>query len=315
MIARSSTAKAVSLMIATGLVAGVVQHALPAPAVEIEGGGPPVEARMGSRFEDMAVGTLRAVEPESALPAQEEFTSAEQVEAEALRPLATLQAITPQASASLAAQVGEPQAAYPVVPNGVLPAVPAPTETASPAPAPQVVAAQEPDSDAPTLSMRPVRKNPERAAEAAQELERVRTQRAEKQAAERAATRQAARGNAQRNNTRGAQSGTSITAKAQQSGVSKRVAPQAGNAAVSNYPGQVMRRISRLAKPRVRAKGTAVIAFSVSSGGGLAGVSVARSSGSAELDRAALSLIRRAAPFPRPPSGAQRQFSIEIKGR
>jgi protein TonB len=310
MIARSSTAKAVSLIIATGLVAGVVQHALPAADIEIEGGGPSVEARMGSRFEDMAAGTLSAVEPEGTIAAVQAVTSSEQLEAETLHSRAPS-----QIAALTAASVTAPQAAYPVTPNGVLPAVPASTETASSGPAPQVIAAQEPDSDAPTLSKRPVRKNPERAAEVAQELEHVRTQRAEKQAAERAATRQAARGNAKRNNTRGVQSGTSTTAKAQQSGARNAVAKQAGNAAVSNYPGQVMRRISRLAKPRVRAKGTAVIAFSVSSGGGLAGVSVARSSGSAELDRAAVSLIRRAAPFPRPPSGAQRQFSIQIKGR
>jgi protein TonB len=58
-----------------------------------------------------------------------------------------------------------------------------------------------------------------------------------------------------------------------------------------------------------------VVAFSVSASGGLAGVSIARSSGSAALDAAALRMVQRAAPFPPPPKGAQRSFSISIKGR
>ena len=47
----------------------------------------------------------------------------------------------------------------------------------------------------------------------------------------------------------------------------------------------------------------------------LAGLSVARSSGSAALDRAALRVVQRAAPFPAPPAGAQRSFSIKIEAR
>ena len=35
----------------------------------------------------------------------------------------------------------------------------------------------------------------------------------------------------------------------------------------------------------------------------------------AALDQAALGIIRKAAPFPRPPAGARRNFSIQIKGR
>jgi periplasmic protein TonB len=58
-----------------------------------------------------------------------------------------------------------------------------------------------------------------------------------------------------------------------------------------------------------------VIAFTISASGGLGGVSVARSSGSAALDQAALTLIRKAAPFPKPPAGARRQYTIKIKGR
>ena len=58
--------------------------------------------------------------------------------------------------------------------------------------------------------------------------------------------------------------------------------------------------------------GRPVVAFSVSPAGGLGGVSLARSSGHGELDSEALSMVRRAAPFPRPPAGAPRSFSIGV---
>ena len=76
-----------------------------------------------------------------------------------------------------------------------------------------------------------------------------------------------------------------------------------------------MRALSQVRRPRVAAAGTALVAFRVAPTGALAGVSLARSSGSARLDRAALTVVRRAAPFPAPPRGAQRRFSIEIAGR
>ncbi|MEL6647438.1 MAG: TonB family protein [Pseudomonadota bacterium] len=47
----------------------------------------------------------------------------------------------------------------------------------------------------------------------------------------------------------------------------------------------------------------------------MAGLSVSKSSGSARLDLAALSMVRRAAPFPAPPPGARRNFSINIQGQ
>lgn len=88
-----------------------------------------------------------------------------------------------------------------------------------------------------------------------------------------------------------------------------------GNADVSNYPGLVMREISRVRKPIVAARGTTLVRFSVNASGALSSVTVARSSGSTRLDRAALQVIRQAAPFPEPPPGAQRSFQIQIKGQ
>ncbi|MGP1356020.1 TonB family protein, partial [Roseicyclus sp.] len=92
--------------------------------------------------------------------------------------------------------------------------------------------------------------------------------------------------------------------------------PQAGNTAeAANYPGQVLRRIARQGRPRVRHDGAdAVVTFRIDAGGGLASLGLARSSGNPALDEAALSIVRSAAPFPRPPAGAQTAFSINFGG-
>jgi len=95
-------------------------------------------------------------------------------------------------------------------------------------------------------------------------------------------------------------------------------ARNAGNAAVTNYPGKVRAKVARAAGriPRsIRAGRDVVVSFTVTSSGGLGGVSVARSSGSPALDAAALSAVRRAAPFPAIPDGAGRsswQFTIPM---
>jgi TonB family protein len=90
---------------------------------------------------------------------------------------------------------------------------------------------------------------------------------------------------------------------------------ETGNAAASNYPGEVMRKLARVRRPSSSARGVAVVAFHVADNGALAGVTIARSSGSPQLDQAALAIVQGAAPFPPPPQGAQRSFSIDIVGR
>lgn len=123
------------------------------------------------------------------------------------------------------------------------------------------------------------------------------------------------RGTAAQNQVRGEVEGQKQATANQSSNRQAARAAAAGNAAVTNYPGQVMRRITRLRRPSTRSRGTATIAFTVSASGGLASARVARSSGAADLDNAALTLVRRAAPFPPPPPGARRSFQIGIKGR
>jgi TonB family protein len=71
------------------------------------------------------------------------------------------------------------------------------------------------------------------------------------------------------------------------------VATEAANAAASNYPGAVMRKINRTRKPNVGARGTAVLGFEIASNGALASNQVLRSSGSATIDAAAVDHLQR----------------------
>ncbi|WP_339759726.1 TonB family protein [uncultured Sulfitobacter sp.] len=296
MIFRSHLAKGVSLVLATGIVAGAAQLSVPKTQIEMEGGGPQVEARMGSTFEDMAVGTLTALTAETAVEPPVEPVAVEPVKAQPVQaePIATP---APTPMPELAPQVTP----TPTVMAALTPVPAAPTRPVTAlAPKPETIVAETPETQAPIESPRPKEKAPE-----------VVKKKPEKKPVKQAT----ARGNAKRNNTKGADTGTNKNAKATTTGNAQKAASQAGNAAVSNYPGQVMRRISRVGKPRVKSKGEAVIAFTIAANGGLGGVSIARSSGSSALDQAALTLIRKAAPFPKPPAGARRQYTIKIKGR
>ena len=99
-----------------------------------------------------------------------------------------------------------------------------------------------------------------------------------------------------------------------QTSTSNRRATQVGNATVSNYPGKVVRKIERARRPRVRGvRGVTYLAFSIAPNGALASLRVSRSSGNAQLDAAALQIIRAAAPFPKPPRGAKTAFGYQIE--
>jgi protein TonB len=96
----------------------------------------------------------------------------------------------------------------------------------------------------------------------------------------------------------------------------QRTAPSPGH--VRRYAGMVRARIARNRPSGRGRRGTAVVRFAVSRGGGLRYVRLIRSSGNGALDRAAVSSVRRAAPFPRPPRGmtaGQRTFSIPFRFR
>ncbi|KQZ98489.1 hypothetical protein ASD64_16100 [Mesorhizobium sp. Root157] len=95
------------------------------------------------------------------------------------------------------------------------------------------------------------------------------------------------------------------------SAAKKGASSSAGNAAVSNYPGKVAAKLRRAVRSisrsaRSKASRDVHVAFVVNAGGSVGGVSVVHSSGSPELDQAAIAMVRRAAPFPPIPPEAGR---------
>jgi TonB family protein len=61
------------------------------------------------------------------------------------------------------------------------------------------------------------------------------------------------------------------------------------------------------------AQGTATVYFEIDDNGGVKSVKLVQSSGDTELDVESLAVVERAAPFPKPPRGAQRAFAAEIE--
>ena len=116
----------------------------------------------------------------------------------------------------------------------------------------------------------------------------------------------------------GAESGRRDSAGNSQAGNRKGVA---GNAAVSNYPGKVQRKLRRSVRypSKARSKklrGTAYVRFVVDAGGQVTASGIAHSSGSKVLDAAALATVRRAAPFPKIPQAANRRswsFTVPVE--
>ena len=84
----------------------------------------------------------------------------------------------------------------------------------------------------------------------------------------------------------------------------------ASRGAAINYAAKVRARVASRRPAGGGRRGTVVVSFGVSGSGSLAYARVGRSSGDAALDRRVLSAVRGAAPFPRPPPGAMRRFSI-----
>jgi protein TonB len=332
MIAASKKVKIVALATAIGLHGAFASALMSRSEIEVEGSGGAQEARLGTSFADIAVGTLEAVqnndvaeptEPDTSktvdvtepqettappkvtevaqpteTPQIQEIESAPQVELLATDAVPTISALAPIPTPTLT-----PDA---VQKDVIVPEVAQPT---TPEPAQEVVTAFENPSPAITRSLLPQRRS-----EAFEQAHKAPPPKQKAKKKPRKAPAKAARGNSVQNATAGSATGSS-TATATTSGNAAGNSNASGNAAASNYPGQVMRKISRVSRPRSNSKGTAVVGFSVTDTGGLGRVYLASSSGSAQLDSAAMRIIQRAAPFPAPPPGARHSFTISIKGR
>ncbi|MCR9272578.1 MULTISPECIES: cell envelope integrity protein TolA [Mameliella] len=347
MIVSSRLAKSSAVSLAL-LAHGAVALTLASPEdPRTEGASGGAEVRLGSSFADMAAGRVRPepaktpaekADPEKLTPdrvkAHAEQAKPDQISPErprdaaemAQKPRSAVQAPEPVARRlaavdpaqtdtgprldSLKPDPPETQdlAALAPAPERVTPERAAPAPAIKPvapdnAPAERVTG-EAPKSAAVSRSLRPKMRTPE--------FEAANKPVAKPKAKPRA--KPAPQGGGAARNARAGNPTGNDAAKARNSGNNGRKAAP-GNAAASNYPGLVMRKLSRAGRPRVNARGTAVVAFSISSGGGLASLSLARSSGSSALDRAALGVVRSAAPFPQPPNGARRSFSIQIQGR
>ncbi|MEM9576927.1 MAG: TonB family protein [Pseudomonadota bacterium] len=301
-----------------------------APDIRIEGGAEgAVQAQLGNSFADMVAGTLdpenpdtlEAVEPDDPVEliapetpieqtdAQDvtevtkpEAVHAQEIDAEAptealVAPDLPTEATPPATALALAPPVTNPSRADLAAPLPVTPLEPTPQPTiTAEAPPPETLEALP--EDGVQVSRRPT----------------LRPKRIEQEAEQQQPTRRVQQGNAQENAVAGSETGSNQAAASPQSTKTGQAAA-AGNAAASNYPGRVMRCISRVGRPRVSTRGKALVAFSVAANGRVDDVRLARSSGDARLDRAALQIISRAGPCPAPPKGARRSYQISIKGR
>ena len=326
-VPQSRLAALLALAMAAVAHAGAVVFTDTAPVEQA--GGETALAAEGSAFANLAVG-VEAPQPAAVMPEQ---PRAAQQTPEAAQPMETPQAQSPvlepvfvpviTAAQTPGIEVTPPQVhSDPIPPKAVTPTPPTtalpptqpavqqaakPMETVEQEPVEQAEAPQPPMEQAPpveqSLKPRPRPLRPPQVAKA----EVVRTP------PEPTTPSAQPRGNSNANATRGVAEG----AAKQPGGQSRQTggkARQQGNAAASNYPGLILRRIER-AKRRANVRGEAVVAFRIAPSGGLAQVAIARSSGSARLDDIALAQVRRAAPFPPPPAGARTSFTVRIKGK
>lgn len=292
-----------------------VRFFFPVSDVQVEGDAGGVQASLGNSFADFVAGaavpeeTLEATEP---LPPRDQTSPSEPDQiVEDTPPSTPMQQETPQETAQTpTAASAEAETLSAVAPSEPLQTLESGIVAMTAPDQIETSEVLEQDTSAVNRSLRPQPRSSE--FEERHKPPPPQPRQAVTQQPRQTATPQP-RGNAQETAVTGSTTGTQT--RQRQAATGTGTTSQVGNAAASNYPGLVMRRLSRVSRPRVGVRGTAVISFRVGPGGGLASASVARSSGSADLDQAALSVVRRAAPFPPPPVGAQRSFSIRIQGR
>lgn len=333
---RSSVTLGVLALVTSGALHFGGLSFMPRAKVLVEGGAQLQEVRLGNSFQDVASGVQSALTPQD--------TAEESPPSEATETPPPEELTRPPAPEPLQSQ--EPETTEPRAPTEAAQdtpsetaEAPAPPEPLKPlqepakAPAPQTLAAllptealpapaPEQESEAPQVSRRPAlrpktvedaaakaKPKPKKTAKAQKPKPQKKTK--PKKARKKTKPKKGTNAPSQR---AGKATGTS-KGKAKQKSAGKARSKKAGNAKASNYAGLVMRKISRMRRPRVDSRGTARVAFRVSSSGSITSIRIAKSSGSAALDKAALQLVRRAAPFPRPPQGAQRSFTVSIKSK
>lgn len=291
MIVRSRIAQGVAFVLALGAHAGVSMGLAPsAPVVEMDSAQGAATAAIGTSFADMAKGIM------TAQPVTEQTTPREMpVDPDitpAVRPVQAVETHVAQVTAPVSdfAKTLEFQPTIAASQSVI-------TQTLTGTPPP-------PPADVPKIKPKPKPDRPEPKV-------KPKTKPKPKPKAPVAKPQSQPKGNAAQNGKAGAQNGQAQE-QAKVQGTAKGRAQASGNAAVSNYPGKVMRKLARVQK--IRGTGKARVSFKIAANGGLASVSLRSSSGSPAFDKAALRAVQRAAPFPPPPPGAKRSFSILVTG-
>lgn len=325
------------LVLSLSVVAAMAAHAAglwvsdSREKIEVEGGAGAVEAVLGSSFADMVAGAAQPVSDATVTHSRQPDNAITPIQPdEALRPDPPETAHTPPPPGAT------PPARIAALAEAVLPKVDAQSSETV-----EITRASEPETTIPaaqTARADPVRTKAVTAparqqavvdavSGAGEGLQVSRRPQPRPREIELAAARQSPEperrtkpsgnsgSNAARDATRGSATGRETATAAQQGRNTASRSDAKGNAAASNYPGLVMRHLARVPRPRAEARGAALVQFMIADGGRLASVGLARSSGSAGLDRAALAVVQNAAPFPAPPSGARRSFSVEIRAR
>lgn len=303
-----------------------------AETIDIGGGAEASVARLGDSFQEMAVGVLEAA------PATETTTDVPNVIQTADEFLETvaptkpiLDAKEPTAQSTKTIKATDPVAVISALqPDVVRPAAPLQPQTnnavpftlpVTPAASPELTplvqqsvqaSLDKNTEDSPRVSRRPSVRPKSLEQEVAKNKP---TPKRAKASLPQKDKKQQARGNAKRQATAGASNGKK-TASATVAGNRKSGKPtQGANAAINNYPGLVSRKIDRQKRPKVATKAAAIVSFTIAASGAIAKISIVKSSGSTKFDKSAVVLVRRASPFPKPPSGAKRSYNVKVKGR
>lgn len=285
-------------------------------------GGPPQLAMIGHSFEDAVAGMVTSATDSAPSPSAERFTPLPEPVIRALASAAgTVEEVRPKASTTARTAVSVDTVAAPMLRNvaPVVSAEPAPISAVQPDAEATAHRPSAPEAAAPsamarvTASDAPIVPTPD--ATGVRPVARPRLAQSEPSSQQRdTQASQAPQGTAveatRAGDPAGATHGNATRSQQGQEGQSASV----GRAA-AQYPQLVNRHLSRLRRPNARFNGVAIVSFTIAETGGLVAVSVARSSGSAQFDRLALAHIQRAAPFPIPPAGAQRQFNVTIRSR
>ncbi|WP_095587241.1 energy transducer TonB [Actibacterium ureilyticum] len=268
--------------------------------IEIQGGAPQTVAMLGDSLADLVPTTTQPVTQDDTLtPTVTEPAAAQPVTPQRVVPENTAQVpLTPAARPDEVAALPAGTATDPAEMRKLDPVQPAPDRITATTP----VEVRQPDADTPRPKTRP---DPKVAKKAPPKPKPAKAAEPARQKAKQATTNSTA-------TARKGQADGKTNAQAARSSATAGAARAAGNAAVSNYPGKVMRKIQRTRKERSGGRGTAKVGFRVTASGAVASVRILKSSGSPRVDQNALRHVQRAAPFPPPPQGAQTSFSIDF---